>query len=265
MKRQMVFLQQLRGDAKDMLLALTQEKGIQGLQEKEIISFSAISKDLLLNLSQELEEKAQIRILSFYPLFLLFQPIFIFFCQKILSFAGQFHKKYPSEIGVSVTRIKKRFNPHPRILNLALKYLVHEGKIKRFENLIALSDFKFSISKDEEKILKELEKMCFKGEFQSLSLEELQKNFRLSVKRLGRLISILTERKKIIKGKDGFLLHYQWLDELIRKIRESGKKELTVYDFKKMTGLSRKYAIPLLELLDQKGVTQRKGPSREVL
>jgi len=32
-----------------------------------------------------------------------------------------------------------------------------------------------------------------------------------------------------------------------------------------MTGLSRKYAIPLLELLDQMGVTRRKGSLREIL
>ncbi|MDH5743615.1 MAG: SelB C-terminal domain-containing protein, partial [Candidatus Aminicenantes bacterium] len=65
--------------------------------------------------------------------------------------------------------------------------------------------------------------------------------------------------------KDGFILHSHWLDEIIEKIHKSGKKELTVSDFKKMTGLSRKYAIPLLELLDQLGITRRRGPSREVL
>ena len=36
-------------------------------------------------------------------------------------------------------------------------------------------------------------------------------------------------------------------------------------DFKAMTGLSRKFAIPLLELLDEMGVTRRVGPTREIL
>jgi hypothetical protein len=40
---------------------------------------------------------------------------------------------------------------------------------------------------------------------------------------------------------------------------------MTVSEFKSMTGLSRKYAIPLLELLDQMGITRRKGPGREIL
>jgi selenocysteine-specific elongation factor len=79
------------------------------------------------------------------------------------------------------------------------------------------------------------------------------------------MLALLTERKKVVLGKDGFILHSRWLDELIQKIRYSGKKELTVSDFKEMTGLTRKYAIPLLELLDQKGVTRRRGSSREIL
>jgi selenocysteine-specific elongation factor len=83
--------------------------------------------------------------------------------------------------------------------------------------------------------------------------------------KLNKLLSLLIERKKIVQGKEGFFLHSRWLDEVIKRIKDSGRTELTVPDFKKMTGLSRKYAIPLLELLDQMGVTRRKGPLREIL
>jgi hypothetical protein len=40
---------------------------------------------------------------------------------------------------------------------------------------------------------------------------------------------------------------------------------LTVGEFKDLTGLSRKFAIPLLELLDEMGVTRRRGATREIL
>jgi selenocysteine-specific elongation factor len=73
------------------------------------------------------------------------------------------------------------------------------------------------------------------------------------------------ERRKIVLGRDGFLLHSKWLDDVILAVRSSGKKELSVSDFKQMTGLTRKYAIPLLELLDELGVTRRKGPVREII
>ena len=87
----------------------------------------------------------------------------------------------------------------------------------------------------------------------------------MSTAKLNRMISLLVERKKVVLGNEGLILHSHWLKELIQKMRLSGKKELTVADFKEMTGLSRKYAIPLLELLDQKGITKRKGPVRVIV
>ena len=39
----------------------------------------------------------------------------------------------------------------------------------------------------------------------------------------------------------------------------------TVGDFKKWTGVSRKYAIPLLEYLDRERVTRRDGDERVIL
>jgi selenocysteine-specific elongation factor len=87
----------------------------------------------------------------------------------------------------------------------------------------------------------------------------------LTPAKLQKLLDVLVERKRIVQGQDGFYLHSRWLGEIIEKLKLSKKKELSVGDFKRMTGLSRKYAIPLLELLDGMGVTRRKGPVREIL
>jgi selenocysteine-specific elongation factor len=264
-ERRLRILKSLQGDEKEMLYALAQERGLKGLGEEEIVDFSSLSRKSLLPLAQELEAEGKIRILSFSPLFILSQAYFGFLCQKILVFLESFHKKHPEQAGASLERIKRRFNFPPRILSLALKYLSRAGEIKEVDSRFSLSAFKITLSPEEEKVLKKLEEMCFKGEFRSASLEELQDRFRLSLSKLNILLSLLIERKKIVQGKDGFFIHSRWLDEIIWRIKESGKRELTVSDFKKMTGLSRKYAIPLLELLDQMEVTRRNGPSREIL
>jgi selenocysteine-specific elongation factor len=264
-KRRLSFLKSLQGDEKEMLFALAQEKGLKGLGEKEIVDFSSLPRKLLLALVQELEAEGKIRILSFSPLFILSQAYFGFLCQKILVFLESFHKKHPEQAGATLDRIKKRFNFPERILSLALKYLSRAGAIKEVDGSFSLSAFKITLSPEEEKVLKKLEEMSFKGEFRSVSLQELQDRFRLSLSRLNRMLSLLIERKKVVQGKDGFFIHSRWLDQIIWRMKESGKTELTVSDFKKLTGLSRKYAIPLLELLDQMGVTRRKGPSRVIL
>ena len=265
MKRRMKFLRQLQGDEKQMIFALAEYKGTQGVGEKDIMNFSSLSHKSILQLCLELEAERQIRILGFSPLFFISQPSFIFLCEKISNYLERYHGDHPERIGVPRSKIQKRFNLHPRILSLTMKYLVQEGQIMERGDTVSLSRFQLILQPEEEKIMARLEDMILKGEFQSISQEELQKTLRLSKARLQEIMSILVEREKIVLGKDGFILHSRWLEEIIARIRESEKKELTVSEFKEMTGLSRKFAIPLLELLDQMGITRRRGAIREVL
>lgn len=264
-KKRIEFLSQLTGNEKEMLLSLAEERGVKGVKQKEMLEFSGLRKWAYLKLSQELEVEGKVRILSFNPLFLLARSSLDFLSQRILAFLAQCHKRQPGQSGVPLDKIKKRFDLDPRILSLALKHLLRIEKIKEVEGTFAISGFKIILSPEEVRILSELEEMCFRGEFQSVSLEDLRRRFHLTLPKLNKLLSLLIERKKIVQGKEGFFLHSRWLDEVIKRIKDSGRTELTVPDFKKMTGLSRKYAIPLLELLDQMGVTRRKGPLREIL
>ncbi len=264
-KRKLEYLKQLLGGEKDMLLALCRSKRIHGLWEKEMIRFSSLSMRKLVSLSQELEAEGKIRILSFSPLFVISQSSFSFLCEEILDYIRRFHEKHPDMTGVHKEKIRNRFGLHPRILSLALRYLIQEKRIKEMDDRMALSDFKMTLLPEEEKILEQLEEMCLKGEFRSLSIETLRKSLNLSSKRLHKLLILLMDRKKVVLSKDGFILHSRWLDDIIQTIRKSGRKELTVAEFKDMSGLSRKFAIPILELLDQMGVTRRRGSVREIL
>ena len=55
-------------------------------------------------------------------------------------------------------------------------------------------------------------------------------------------------------------------DELRRQIAafKLTSAKIDVAKFKEMTGVSRKYAIPLLEYLDRERVTRRVGDAREI-
>jgi selenocysteine-specific elongation factor len=264
-KKRLELLQALSSDEKQMILASTRVRGVMGLTEKELAELSALTKDTLFKLSRQLEGEGKIRILSFSPLFLLSQDSFDFLCKRILSYLSEFHEKNPEDFGVSPEKIQKRFGLPQRVLMLALKHLNRTGQIDEDEETVCLRDFYPLPSPEEEMLLRDMEAMYLEGELRSVSLSEMQKRFGLSKKKIERMMSFLVERRKIVLGKDGFLLHSRWLDEVIKEVRSSGKKELSVSDFKQLTGLTRKYAIPLLELLDQIGVTRRKGPTREIM
>ena len=264
-KKTLNFLKQLNGSRKDMLLALSQYKGTRGLTQEEFDEFCGFSRDTQIALAQELEAEGKVKILGFSPLFILGQESFDFACQKILKFIRELQYSHSDFIGITPQEIKQRFRLHPKILGLSLGYLEREGKIQHFNERIVLAGFTPKMSPEDERLLSAMEELSLKGEFQLLSLQEIKRKFHISSDKLDKILALLIERKKVVKGKDGFMLHAKWLNETIDRIRISGLKEITVRDFKEMTGLTRKYAIPLLELLDQMGVTRRVGSSRQIL
>jgi selenocysteine-specific elongation factor len=249
----------------DMLDALCRKKGTSGLHEREIMEFCDLDAERLLQWGEKMEEEGKVKILSFSPLHLISRESFDHLGEKILAYLEQFHEKQPAKKGVLLEKVKKRFGVSEKVLHLAVKTLEKAGRARQAGPRLMLPSHEMALSAQEEKILQRLEEMCYRGEFQSVSLEEIRRQFHLSQERLEKLLSLLTEREKVIQGPEGLFIHSLWLDDIIGRVRALGKKEMTVAEFKELSGLSRKYAIPLLELLDQMGVTRRRGPVREIL
>ena len=81
-----------------------------------------------------------------------------------------------------------------------------------------------------------------------------------------RLVTALQRDKTIIRmGSDDLFIHTAALSRLAAQLCPLRGSLMDVGRFKLLTGLSRKYAIPLLEYLDRERVTRRVGDAREIL
>jgi selenocysteine-specific elongation factor len=76
-------------------------------------------------------------------------------------------------------------------------------------------------------------------------------------------VTVLKGRGEVVDVGDG-LVHPAALEQAAGALRAwfAAHAELAVGDLKDMLGITRKHAIPLLELFDQRGLTARKGNSR---
>ncbi len=79
------------------------------------------------------------------------------------------------------------------------------------------------------------------------------------------LLKHLLAGKKLVRIPGDLVLSRAALDDLAARLRATGWSEFTVGEFKERFGLTRKWAIPLLESLDQQRVTQRVGDKRQIL
>ncbi len=75
----------------------------------------------------------------------------------------------------------------------------------------------------------------------------------------------LVERGKLVRLPSGLVLAASAITDLQRDLLDTGWQEFTVAQFKDRFGLSRKWAIPLLEHLDSRGVTRRVGDKRQIV
>ena len=87
-------------------------------------------------------------------------------------------------------------------------------------------------------------------------------------RRAEKLLQILLREKALHRVTPELIFHRQALAELRSKLagyKQAKGERISVPGFKDLTGITRKYAIPLLEYLDRERVTRRQGDERVIL
>ena len=79
------------------------------------------------------------------------------------------------------------------------------------------------------------------------------------------LLQLLLRQRRLIKVNADLVFHAEAIAGLRSMLAEKRGVRFSVTEFKDWTGVSRKYAIPLLEYLDHERVTRREGDSRVVV
>jgi selenocysteine-specific elongation factor len=79
------------------------------------------------------------------------------------------------------------------------------------------------------------------------------------------LLQIMIRDKKLVRVSEELVFHASAVQQLRELLARHKGARFGVPEFKEWTGISRKYAIPLLEFLDREHVTRRDGDARLVL
>ncbi|MFZ0816892.1 MAG: SelB C-terminal domain-containing protein, partial [Candidatus Sulfotelmatobacter sp.] len=99
------------------------------------------------------------------------------------------------------------------------------------------------------------------------ALQDVIAGLKVDKARAQKIVTLLLRDKVLIKISDELVFHRTALEQLRRELTayKANSPAIDVAKFKELTGVSRKYAIPLLEYLDREHVTRRVGDAREIL
>jgi len=179
----------------------------------------------------------------------------------------KFHDANPLVAGMSKEELRDRVNLGPEVFYSVLGKLAEEKKLEIAGELVHLPG-RGVVMKDEEAESKKIIEQAFASAGLKVpSLKEVLAGLKVDKIRAQKIVTLLLRDKVLIKISDELVFHQSALMDLRQKIAalKNTAPKIDVARFKDMTGVSRKYAIPLLEYLDRERVTRRVGDERVIL
>ena len=177
--------------------------------------------------------------------------------ESIVSKIAGFFEENPVSVGIKLSEIKELLECSSQAFDFIIEKLSDEKKISKSGALITLRGGESSDTEEVEEAITSLR-------YSAATSSELAKNLGKENKEVYQLIKRLIQDEKVIRLEGDFFIHVSLIEELKAEIEKHFEKngELSVSDLKDITGVSRKYAIPLLQFLDENSVTRREGNVR---
>jgi selenocysteine-specific elongation factor len=186
--------------------------------------------------------------------------------QKALSYILAFHEKHPLKPGPSKEEVKSKLpkSMETKLFHRMLKDLVDSKQVSVEKDKLRSSTHRVSLREDQQRLKMRVEDLLVREGLQPPSLKELASRLSIDESEVRNVIHLLVEEGTIIRTKGDIYFHGEAVEEfkgeLIQFLR--AHHEITTAQFKEMTKVSRKYAIPLMEYFDNTKITIRVGEKR---
>jgi selenocysteine-specific elongation factor len=187
-----------------------------------------------------------------------------------------FHEANPLSAGISREELRARLSrpcgrgtqlPSPQLLTALIQDLFAQSKIALDGEIIRLAGRGRQLTPEEFAAKTQIAAAFERAGLAVPPVKDVLGGLRVDRARAEKILRILLKDQTLIKVTEDLTFHAQALARLreIVRARKAKSDRLDVAVFKELTGLTRKYAIPLLEYLDRERVTRRVGDERIIL
>jgi selenocysteine-specific elongation factor len=257
-----------RGSLKEVLQAMV-EAAPNGLALKEMLARTGWLEAEISQAATTLSEEGLLRIIAEQPLTVASAQSVAHCTSALRSAVEAYHRENPLLPGIPRQQLRARAgNPRPELFETSLRDLVQAGVIGVSADMVQRQSRTIELTVEEA-----LAKVCIEREFEQAglavpSLTDVLGKLPVEPGRAHKLLQMLIREKILVRVTADLVFHRAAISRLRNLLagyfRVHGNK-LPIPAFKELTGITRKYAIPLLEYLDRERVTQRVGNERVIL
>ncbi|MBI9079298.1 MAG: selenocysteine-specific translation elongation factor [Pseudodesulfovibrio sp.] len=185
---------------------------------------------------------------------------------SMMVYLETFHKKDSMKPGVPRGELASSWGKGlpPKLFHFVLERFIKKGDIVADQGVLRLKDHKVSLASDQEKVRKIIFDAYQQGGVTPPNMKDVLEPLGLDFKGVSSVFKVLQEQGQLVRVKDDMYYHAVALDSIKMKIVGffEDHQEMSAPDFKELTGLSRKYLIPVLEYFDKEKLTVRVGDVR---
>jgi selenocysteine-specific elongation factor len=186
---------------------------------------------------------------------------------QLHKLVSEFHKRNSLVSGISKESLREQARLSGDVLNAALELALREKQLAITGELVHLPG-RGVVMRDEEAESREVIEQTFAtAGLKVPAVKDVLGGLKIDKVRAQKIMTLLLRERVLIKVSDDLLFHQTALAELRKRLATQRLRspKIDVAGFKDLAGVSRKYAIPLLEYLDRERVTRRVGEQREIL
>lgn len=259
------FLQTLSsGNRQDALLARIARRGHEGLSVAAAVRETGSKQSVLQPLIAALVQQKQIIQVAE---FLLSADALQKTRDRLIAALEVFHKANPLVGGISKEELREKIGLHQTVMEAMLTQLTRDKKAEVAGEQVRLAGRGVELKDEEAKAKAQIEKAFADAGLKVPLMKEVLDKLPVDKVRAQKLVTLLLRDRVLIKLADDLVFHQTALEGLrqLMATQKAKTQKIDVATFKDLLGVTRKYAIPLLEYLDQQRITRRVGDERIIL
>ena len=260
-------------DEAERIALLVEMAGEHGMTQAAIAARSGATDDGIKRAAENAIKSRRAVVANQNPLLLLARPAFEELAKCVRALLKEFHGRSPLEAGMGREEIREKVFARlpPEIFRAVIAQLAERNEVVAEKDLLRLSSHRVALSAEEQAAKDHLAEVYARAALQPISMEEAiaqaGPQFGIDAGRAQRFAQMLINSGELVRVSD-LIFHRSVLDGLkntLQQFKAENGAKIDVGAFKDLTGVSRKYAIPLLEYLDRQRITRRVGDAREIL
>ena len=184
--------------------------------------------------------------------------------ELIIKSLEQYHEKNPLRKGMSTDVLQQETRLSEKWLTELLGIMEKDASIRSAGTGVALASHKVELAGGTAELSGKMEKGLRENGFTPMTTKKLSGMLHKAENDVLEILHVLKSAGNVLEIENGVWMHGENMAKLRRSLKGhfDSQNEMNVADFKSISGLTRKFAIPVLEYCDKQGWTERDGNLR---